>query len=288
MPPHPRPVLVVGASGLVGSALLRALGEDAVGTYLSRPRPDLRRLDARDQDAVARVLDEVGPRMVLFPAAQPAVDWCEDHPAEAREQNVLPALATLVAASRAGAEFVFFSSDYVFDGKAGPYAEDARPAPIQVYGRHKLEVEQAVLSMGGTVVRTTTVFGDEPPPGKNFVVRLVDRLRARERVAVPSDQISTPTWVDDLARATLAICAKGGLWHAAGPDLYTRDELARLVARVFGLDPSLIDAVPTARLGQHARRPLRGGLRTDRLASVLSGPLLGPGEALARLRDHSS
>lgn len=280
--------LVVGASGLVGGALLRALGHDGVGTYLSRPRPGLVRLDGADRAGVRRLLDEVRPGSVLFPAAEPSVDWCEDHPEEARERNVSPALVTLAAAAEAGAHFVFFSSDYVFDGARGPYSESDVPAPIQVYGRIKLEIEEAVLARGGTVLRTTTVFGDEPPPGKNFVVRLVARLRASERVVVPHDQISTPTWADDLARAALAVAREGGVWHAAGPDLLARDAFARLIAAAFDLDPGLIDAIPTTALGQHARRPLRGGLRTERISRLLDAPFLSAIEALALLYRRST
>ncbi|MDE3102318.1 MAG: SDR family oxidoreductase [Chloroflexota bacterium] len=283
-----RRILVVGASGLVGGALLRALGTTGVGTYLRRPRPGLLRLDAADRDTVARLLAEVRPDSVLFPAAEPGVDWCEEHPEEAREKNTRPALTTLSAALDVGAHFVFFSTDYVFDGAEGPYMEDDRPAPLQVYGRIKLDIEKAVLGAGETVLRTTTVFGEEAPPPKNFAVHLVERLRARERVRVPNDQISTPTWVDDLARASLAVAGRAGVWHAAGPRLVSRDEFARLIATTFDLEPDLIEGVTTEELAQRAPRPLRGGLRTEKIATLLHEPFLPPDEALVLLRRRST
>lgn len=274
---------MVGASGLVGSALMRRLGGSAVGTYRTRARDGLRALDAGDPAAIAALLEEVRPTVLFFPAAEPNVDWCEEHPDGSWERNVVPATRALAAAVGAGARFVFFSSDYVFNGRSGPYGEDDPPAPIQVYGRHKLEIEAQVLGAGGTVVRTTTVYGEETPP-KNFVLRLIGRLRAGERVTVPSDQLSTPTWADDLSEAAVAVADRGGVWHVAGPALLARDELARLVARTFGLDESLIDAVPTSGLRQAAARPLRGGLRTAKLAATLGRELLPPGDALALLR----
>ncbi len=276
--------LVIGASGLVGGALVRAFGADAMGTYRSRPVPGLRPLDARDRAALRRLIVEIGPALVLFPAAEADVDWCEAHPEEARAANVEPARSALDLTREAGARLVFFSSDYVFDGRSGPYDEAATTSPISVYGRHKREVEERVLDAGGTVVRTTSVFGAEPPPGKNFVLRLVARLRAGERVRVPADQVSTPTWSDDLAQGVLAVAAFGGIWHVAGPELLARDAFARVVADVFGLDASLIDAVATAALGQPASRPLRGGLRTDKLRLRIGRPLLGVGPSLERLR----
>lgn len=279
-----RDALVIGASGLVGGALLRALGARAVGTYRTRPRAGLRQLDARERNGIASLVDEVRPRSVFYPAAEPNVDWCEEHPDAAYALNVAPALTALEVARAAGAAFVFFSSDYVFDGRAGPYGEDDPPAPIQVYGRHKLEVEGHVLAAGGTVVRTTTVYGEEAPPPKNFVLRLISRLRAGERVPVPNDQLATPTWVDELSAAAVAVADRGGVWHVAGPTLLARDEFARIVARVFGLDETLIDPLPTSELRQRAARPLRSGLRTEKLTAALGRRLLGPDEALPRLR----
>lgn len=277
--------LVIGASGLVGGALLRALGSDVVGTYRDRPAPGLCHLDAVDEREVNRVFADVRPSVVFFPAAEPNVDWCETHPDEAHARNVGTALYALATSRSARASFVFFSTDYVFDGEAGPYAEDAAVNPLSVYARHKCEVEEAVLESGGTVVRTTTVFGAEMPPGKNFVVRLVARLRSGERATIPNDQLSTPTWSDDLARGSVAVARRGGIWHVAGPEMLARDEFARVIASVFGVDPGLIQPVSTAELKQAARRPMRAGLHTDKLRRETGVALLPVRTALERFRD---
>jgi dTDP-4-dehydrorhamnose reductase len=275
-------VLVVGASGLVGSALMRALALDAVGTFHTRTAPGLRALDAADAKALSALISETRSDLVFFPAANPDVEWCEAHPDDAFAANVAPALAALEVARSAGARFVFFSSDYVFDGVAGPYDETAAPAPLSVYGHHKLEVESRVLSAGGTVVRTSTVYGPERPPGKNFVLRVIATLRSGTRLRVPSDQFSTPTWADDLARGACAVASRGGIWHVAGPDYLPRDRLAALVADVFDLDSSLVEPVATRDLGQLARRPLRGGLRTEKIRRECAVEFLAASEALGR------
>jgi len=223
--------------------------------------------------------------VIFFPAAEPNVDRCETHPDEARRSNLDPLAGTLRAAG--GTRILGFSSDYVFDGTDGPYAEDARPHPISVYGRIKLELESRLLELGHTVIRTTTVFGREEPPPKNFVLRLVASLGDGSVVRVPSDQISTPTYAEDLARAAVRIAQGGsGVWHVAGPDLVGRAELAFRVAAVFGLPTQGIRPVPTLELQQAAARPLRGGLLCQRF-EVAFGPAGRPLEdALEDLRDR--
>lgn len=265
---------------------MRILGDRAVGTYRTRPQPGLVPLDATDEAAVRALVSACDPEVIFFAAADPNVEWCELHPDEARERNVAPLLSTLKAA--AGRRIVGFSSDYVFDGSAGPYDESDRPRPISVYGRIKVEIEELLLPEGQAVIRTTTVFGREAPPPKNFALRLIASLRAGNEVRVPSDQWSTPTHADDLAAAATRVTAGGpGLWHIAGPELMSRIELAKLVAEVFDLPSELIRPVPTSELGQAAARPLRGGLRCDRLERAFGRSVRSPRDALMDLREEA-
>lgn len=275
--------LVIGASGLVGSALMRAL-PGAVGTFRTRPLAGLRYLDASDRPALIELLREVRPDAVYFPAADPNVDWCELNPDAAHRANVLPALQGLDATRMINAHFVFFSSDYVFDGAAGPYDEIARTAPLSVYGRHKLEVEARVLAAHETVIRTTTVYGVEQPPGKNFVLRLAARLTLGQIATIPSDQFSTPTLADELARGAAAVVGRPGIWNVAGPDFLARDRFAVMIADAYGLNSSLIQPVLTADLAQAARRPLRAGLRTEKLGEEADFQHVSTHEGIRRLR----
>jgi len=261
---------------------MRAL-PDAVGTYRTRPVPGLRYLDALDRPALLNLLREVRPDVVYFPAADPNVDWCELNPVAAYRANVIPAIQALEATKSTNARFVFFSSDYVFDGAAGPYDETAVTRPLSTYGRHKVEVEQHVLGANATVLRTTTVYGAELAPGKNFVIRLVAQLSAGNTVTIPSDQFSTPTWADELARGALAVQARPGIWHIAGPDLLSRDRFAAVIADAYGLDPTLIRPVATGDLSQAAPRPLRAGLRTKKILRVVGVKFIATNEALRRL-----
>jgi dTDP-4-dehydrorhamnose reductase len=264
---------------------LRALDSAAVGTYRTRRIDGLRHLDAADGAGIQRLLSDVQPDVVFFPAAEPNVDWCELHATEAYQANVVPAVAALRATEESGARFVFFSSDYVFDGERGPYVETDPVNPQSVYAQHKREIEERVLDAGQTVVRTTSVFGQEVAPGNNFVLRVVARLAAGEVVTAPSDQVSTPTWADDLALGAIRVAERGGIWHVAGPDLLARDQFARLVADVFGLDASLVRSVSTFELQQPARRPLTSGLNTDKLLRETGLRIGSLRSALERFRD---
>jgi dTDP-4-dehydrorhamnose reductase len=275
--------LVIGASGLVGSALMRAL-PGAVGTFRTRPVAGLRYLDAADRPALFELLRQIRPGAVYFPAADPNVDWCELNPDAAHRANVLPALHTLEEATRINAHVVFFSSDYVFDGATGPYDETAATAPLSVYGRQKLEVEARVLAAHETVIRTTTVYGVEQPPGKNFVLRLAARLALGQTATIPSDQFSTPTLADELARGAVALVGRPGLWNVAGPDFLARDRFAVMVAEEYDLDPSLVQSVPSADLAQAARRPLHAGLRTEKLREAVGFEHVSTREGIRRVR----
>jgi len=289
------PALVVGASGQVGEHLLRALhlaGQEALGTGCGHLRPGLRPLDLRDPEAVAAALQEIGPRTIYLPAAMTDVDYCERCPREANAINVAGTRVLAEAAGRIGAALVFFSSDYVFDGSSGPYAEGDPPNPICEYGRQKLAGERAVTEgvVDHLIVRTTVVYGWEAQ-GKNFVVRLADRLRRKERIRVPKDQIGSPTYAPNLAEAVVELVASGarGIFHVAGPDLASRYEFAVAAARAFGLDPSWIEPVWTHELAQAAQRPLKAGLRVDKaLGALRRTRLLGFREALGLMARRSA
>jgi dTDP-4-dehydrorhamnose reductase len=245
----------------------------------------MRALDASDRDAVVRLIADLRPDVIFFPAANPNVDWCEREPAEAERENLDPLRATLAAAG--DVRVIAYSSDYVFDGRSGPYTETDAVAPLSVYGRIKVELERLVLAAGGTVIRTTGVFGWEPPPARNFVLRIAASLARGERARVPNDQIANPTYADDLAAASIEVARDGGtgIWHIGGAELLARDAFARLVAEAFDADPTLVEGVPTSELGQAARRPLRGGLRCiryrERFGAAPVRPVRG---ALAALR----
>jgi dTDP-4-dehydrorhamnose reductase len=282
--------LVIGASGQVGGAITARLtdrGHEVVRTHHGTPQPGTRALDLTDTSATERMIAETEPDWVVCPAGLTHVDYCEDHPDEAMAINRDAPAAAARAAAKRGAGFVYFSTEYVFDGLAGPYAEDDRVDPLSVYGLSKLEGERRVAEENprALVIRTTVVYGPEPQ-GKNFVYQVLRRVRAGEAMRVPADQRSSPTYNVDLAAATVELIERDhqGVIHVAGPTVLDRHAFALEVCAAFGLDAGRVAAVETASLGQRARRPLRAGLVVDRARRLLRTPLRTPREALAEMR----
>ena len=283
--------LVIGASGLVGGALVRVLersGVEVVAAGHSRASGGALALDVRDARAVENALAHTKPD-VVFLAVNVAggVERCEDHPDEAYAVNVAGTTHVATAAARHGATLVYYSTDYVFDGKSGPYAEDDVPNPISVYGRTKLEAEQAVLKLAPRhlIVRTTAVYGWDRS-SKNFAMQVWERLGAGQPMRVPDDQLCNPTLAEYLAEASVRLVQQGveGVVNVVGKDGCSRAELGRQLARAMALDAALIAPTPTSELGQKAARPLQGGLKTDKLTALLGTEPLDLAESLKRFR----
>lgn len=265
--------LVVGASGQVGGALLEVLGADAVGGTCRRtPIPggiplELAGRQADDQ-AAEELLVRTGADTVFLTAGMTYVDGCEADPSLAMDVNRDAAGAIARAAARHAARVVFFSTEYVFDGGAGPYDEQAEPAPLSVYGQSKLEGERVVLAAGAAnlVVRTTIVYGPELQ-GKNSAYQLVRGVREGRVMRVPVDQLTTPTYNRDLAWATVELARRGrkGVCNVVGAERMSRFEAAVRTVKAAGLDGDAIQPVETHELGQAAARPLQAGLVIARL-----------------------
>ena len=283
--------LVIGASGQVGAALmdaLRARGHEARGTYAKHPAPGLDPLDLSDHAGVARAVSAGPPDWIFCPAGLSHVDYCEDHADEAMAANRDGPAAAARAAEAAGAGFVYYSSDYVFDGVGGPFGEDHAPHPLCVYGRSKHEGEQAVQAAcrRAVIIRTSVVYGPERQE-KNFVHQLIRACREGRDFRLAVDQRTSPSYNPDVALASLELCERGlsGLWHVAGSEVLDRYAFAAMVCKEFGLDASRLSAVTTASLGQKARRPLDGGLEVGKAQARLTTRLRAPADGLRAMRE---
>ena len=283
--------LVIGASGQVGAALLSALrarGHEARGTYGHHAAPGLEPLDLADHAAVARVVTNARPDWVFCPAGLSHVDYCEDHVHEAFAANRDGPAAAARAADATGAGFVFYSSDYVFDGVTGPFGESDTPRPLSVYGRSKHEGERAVQAdcRRAVVIRTSVVYGPERQE-KNFVYQLIRASREGRGFQLASDQRASPSYNPDVAAASVELCERGltGLWHIAGPEVLDRSAFARLICTEFGLDASRLTSTTTAALAQKAVRPLDGGLKVGKAQAELKTRLRSPAEGLHAMRE---
>ena len=252
-------VLVTGARGLLGAAVAaegRSRGHEAVA--LGRAE-----LDVTDSATVYKAMSAARPDAVVHCAAYTAVDRAESEPELARAVNRDGTRHVAAAAAAAGAVIVYVSTDYVFDGtKRTPYLPADEAKPLSVYGRTKLEGEEAVAEVGGEAltVRTSWLYG----PGNGFVPAILRRAREGGVVRVVDDQRGRPTWAPHAAVAILDLLESGarGAWHVAGGGDCTRIELAREALALDGL-PVEVHAISTADYGAPAPRPAYSVLALD-------------------------
>jgi dTDP-4-dehydrorhamnose reductase len=272
----PERILVVGGTGLVGNALVRAWAHRGVevtaATYHCHETPHFSQLDMQDEKAVRTIVSKVKPGVVALPAANPFVDYCELHPEETRKVNVEGSLNVLRAAKDIGARLIFFSSDYVFDGKKGDYTETDATNPINEYGRQKATVEEAVLKAGGNlVIRTSGAYGWQWEP-KNFVLQVKTKLEAGQPVRVAEGVRYNPTYVENMAEIVAELVAVGadGIFHCVGADRVKRAEFARAVAKAFGVSDAGLEVVPDAAFKAPAKRPAESSLKTDKVRAAIA------------------
>lgn len=264
-------VLIVGASGLVGSNCLThftSLGWDVKGTYFSYQQEGLEYYNTLQPDDTAN-FDIISwkPEVIVHCGALTHVDYCETHEDQSYDQTVLSTKNLITVAKEIGARLVYLSTDYVFDGHNGPYKEEAPVNPLSIYGRHKLIAELAVLNdiPNALVLRVTNIYGDEAR-GKNFVARIVQQCKEGTRLTLklPYDQYASPTNAMDIAKAMglLLRDKKSGIYHIGSTDYMNRVALALNILKYF---PSAqYDLIPmdTDALAQPAKRPLLGGFIT--------------------------
>ena len=188
-------VVVTGAGGQVGSALLRCVpsGVDAVGATR-------RACDLADVESVARFVASERPDWIVNAAGYTAVDRAESDRELAYSINAAGPAALARAAEACGAWLLQLSTDFVFAGdRVEPYRPESLPGPLSVYGSSKLAGERAVLDGGGgraLVLRTSWVHASS---GVNFPLRIIELLRSRPELRVVDDQIGSPTWATSLA-----------------------------------------------------------------------------------------
>jgi dTDP-4-dehydrorhamnose reductase len=238
---------VTGAGGQLGRALQEAFADD-----------DVVALTREDWDVTLPPPgDLAGLDLVLHAAAWTNVDGAESDPQEAAAVNV----GGTKHAAELGAPLVYFSSDYVFDGRRDePYVESDAPNPLSSYGRSKLHGE-AAAGEGAWVIRSSWLFG---PTGNNFVRTMLRLGEERDEVRVVDDQRGCPTYVGHLAAATREVVEReSGIWHLASDGDCTWAELADAVFKEAGLDCRVVP-ISTEELGRPAARPPYSVLRSER------------------------
>ncbi len=270
-------ILITGSNGLLGQKLLHQLNND---------QTQLLGIDLGDENLVKNVPHEylkhdltnrkttigtirsLKPQIIVHTAAMTEVDKCEMEKELCWNVNVVATDQIVSAAQKIDSKVIFISSDYVFDGKKGPYDENDLPNPIGYYGRSKLAAENIVRGSGlnWAVVRTIVLYGNGVKVRSSFVTWLLDQLRREKTVRIVDDQWGNSTIVDDLAAGIdrLITLDREGIYNIAGQDYMTRCEFALKIAELFDLNRELIIPIPTSKLRQPAKRPMRSGLEVHK------------------------
>jgi dTDP-4-dehydrorhamnose reductase len=266
-------VIITGAGGLVGGCLARRLGLEH--EVLAPRRAEL---DVTDAGAVGRFIEEARPQLVVNCAVL-GVDECERDPAAARAVNAEAPRSLAAAAASVRAEFLHFSTNYVFDGEGRePYDERDEPRPVNVYGRTKKEGERAAFEANprSYVVRTSWVFG----AGKESFLSTAHReLAAGRSVRAISDTWASVTYVEDLAARVEEIVRRGrhGLYHVVNEGVCTYEDFVREAARLAGLVEEeaarLVETITESQVQRPARRPRHSPLRCKTSAELGLPPL---------------
>ena len=212
-------------------------------------------------------MEEHKPRFVFNCAAYTNVDGCESHRDEAFAVNANGAGNAAASAARVGARLIHVSTDFVFDGSLRrPYEETDPPAPLSVYGKSKLAGEEAVAERGGhwAIARTAWLYGGHN--GRNFVDLMVRLCREKDVLKVVTDQVGSPTWSADLARALVAMAKQNveGIFHTANAGACTRFEWVERIVEYAGLVTRLVPA-DSAAFPRPATVPLYSALNVSKL-----------------------
>lgn len=228
-------------------------------------------LDITNKDKVKKLIQKYTPEFIVNCAAFTNVDACETEKELCWKLNV-DAVKNLIIASRiCNAKIIHISTDYIFDGKNGPYSETETPNPISFYGRSKLASENALKASGVdfVILRTIVLYGYGNNVKPNFALWLVNELSESRPIKIVKDQIGNTTHAEDLAYGILKVIEKTEgkkniqqIYNIAGKDILSRLDFAYQVCDIFGFDRELITPILTSELNQPAPRPLKSGLIT--------------------------
>ncbi|MBD2751799.1 SDR family oxidoreductase [Spirosoma validum] len=277
-------ILITGANGLLGQKLVDLLAQKSEVELIATARGDnrlpysdgytYRSMDITDRQQVLDVIGEARPDVVIHGAAMTDVDKCETQKDACWDQNV-HAVEYIVEACRSTDAFLaHVSTDFIFDGSAGPYDETAEANPISFYGWSKQAGESVVKHSGlrWAIARTVLVYGIAHDMSRSNIILWVKKsLEDGKNIKVVTDQWRSPTLAEDLAMGCYLIADKEaeGIFNISGKEVLTPYDMAIKTADYFGLDKSLIAQADASTFTQVARRPPRTGFTLDKSRMVL-------------------
>ncbi|MCY7349304.1 MAG: SDR family oxidoreductase [Cytophagaceae bacterium] len=280
----PKTLLITGSNGLLGQKLVALLRHNPDINLVATARGANRlpfsdgyayhEMDITDAANVANVMDEVRPQAVIHAAAMTNVDQCEAEKELCWNMNVHATEYIVDACAKHDSFLCHVSTDFIFDGAAGPYTEDATPSPLSFYGWSKYAAEEVIRrsDLRWGIARTVLVYGIAYDMSRsNIILWVKGSLESSKTIKVVTDQFRSPTLAEDLAMGCWLIADQEaeGIFNISGKDLLTPYEMAHKTARFFNLDSSLITEADSSTFTQPAKRPPRTGFILDKAQRVL-------------------
>lgn len=277
-------ILITGSNGLLGQKLVLLLANQSDIHLIATARGKNRlpftegyeylEMDITNPEQVAEVIEQVKPNAIIHTAAMTNVDQCEFEKDLCWAMNVKAVEYLTEACEKHDIYLCHLSTDFVFDGKVGPYSEEAQPSPVSYYGWTKYAAEEVVKrsKCRWSIARTVLVYGIVSDMSRSNIILWVKKsLEEGKNIKVVTDQFRTPTLAEDLAKGCWLMTDKEaeGIFHISGKDFLTPYEMAIKTADFFYLDKSLISEADSSNFSQPAKRPPRTGFILDKAVSVL-------------------
>jgi dTDP-4-dehydrorhamnose reductase len=277
-------ILITGSNGLLGQKIVRQCMDHNID-FCASSKGDNRNpdcpsdryvgMDITSDADVLLVFQSVQPTHVIHTAAMTNVDQCELNPIECNIINTVAVDRLFRASKSVNAHFQLLSTDFVFDGSKGDYAENDLVHPLSEYAKSKVEAENMLLSdesKNWSISRTIIVYGEGHQLSRsNIVLWAVEALRKGDPLNIVDDQFRAPTWADDLAWGCLEISRKNasGIFHLCGPETMSIYDLVCRIAIYLGISTDGINRVQTNTLTQAAMRPAKTGFNLSKSRSQL-------------------
>ena len=276
-------ILVTGSNGLLGQKLVHLIASsdyDLIATARGENRMIFQegytyaRMDITKESDVNEVLENYRPDYIINTAAMTNVDQCEEDKQGCDLLNVTAVQYLVNACSKLNIHLIHLSTDFIFDGEAGPYAEEAEANPVSYYGESKLKAEEIVQSCTApwAIARTVLVYGIcEGMSRSNIILWVKHSIENKKPINVVNDQWRSPTLAEDLAQGCFLIAENNatGIYNISGEDFLNPYQMAIFTADYFNLDKSYITETDGSKFSQKAKRPPKTGFIIDKARKEL-------------------
>jgi dTDP-4-dehydrorhamnose reductase len=272
-------ILITGSNGLLGQKLIDLYLKNndvkliatarGINRYPIDEGYEYAIMDITSFEQVQEVIKKYKPHCIINTAAMTNVDQCEEDMVGAKNLNINSVSHLIDAANQVDAHFIQLSTDFIFDGKAGPYKEDDEPNPLSFYGKTKLEAEKIIRAKSNkwSIIRTILVYGIVHDISRsNIVLWAKNAIEKGQPLKIVDDQFRSPTLAEDLAIGCQLVEQKEaeGIYNISGKDQMSIVSLVERVADYFELDKTSIERVSSSTLNQPAKRPPITGFNLEK------------------------